>query len=578
MPDPSNASTVPASQFEAVRRVAFAAVRSAAERHRRRLLRLPNVLDVRPGFKFRGGWITDEPALVVTVARKVPEAQLGAGDVIPKEIDGIPVDVAPAGPLQLARAAQPRAAARGAAAALPEEEPLILPGSEPEEAERGVARGGAHGYRNPDGLQLKPVRAAMTVTCHCSPDAGWPTLQKFLQGTQHTLTVAMYDFTARHIFEAVKAAMDRADGELRLSLDPNAHGARRKGEMLKPEVTDGLKVDLDERFDFTKAAVGVLYPNAYHIKVAVRDGKAFWLSSGNWQNSNQPPEDLAKLNPSALRKLFGSHNREWHVVVEHPGLAKVYEEYIEFDMSEARRVQAAGRGPVAPEAELPDLLVPEELFEEEARAAVPVRLFKPLRLSFTARAPLRVQPLLTPDNYHANVKALIESARERLYLQNQYIKPRTDSPQEFRELYEALARKTAEGLDVRIILRREGDVRPMLESLKTVGVRTDGDHLRLLAGCHNKGIVVDSKTVLVGSHNWSGDGAVFNRDASLILFDPKAAAYFEKIFLYDWENRARPSVPAERGAVVTPAPAADGARGAAPRGMRRVSWDEFFGD
>ena len=76
------------------------------------------------------------------------------------------------------------------------------------------------------------------------------------------------------------------------------------------------------------------------------------------------------------------------------------------------------------------------MFEPEQRAAVQIRLFRPQRLTFTAEAPLRVQPLLTPDNYHENVKKLIESATERLYLQNQYIKPRTDSPPEFRELYQ----------------------------------------------------------------------------------------------------------------------------------------------
>ena len=331
-------------------------MQSAVERNRKRLLKYPNVLDVRPGFKFRDGWITDEPAIVVTVAKKVPRDQLDAEDVIPEEIDGLPVDVAPADPIQQLRAATaaPRAAARAAVAAVPEEEPLILPGVEPEEAAAPPRGPAGHGYRKPDGLQLKAVRAAMTVTCHSSPDAGWPTLKKFLQGTKHTLTVAMYDFTAPHIFDAVKAAMDDADGEMRLSMDPNAHGARRKGELLKPEVIDSLKDDMGDRFDSTKAAVGILYPNAYHIKVAVRNSSSFWLSSGNWQDSNQPPEDASRLDLAAQRKLFSTHNREWHVIVEHPRLAKLYEEYIEFDMSEARQVEGEGeRAAVAPRRRCP---------------------------------------------------------------------------------------------------------------------------------------------------------------------------------------------------------------------------------
>jgi len=229
--------------------------------------------------------------------------------------------------------------------------------------------------------------------------------------------------------------------------------------------------------------------------------------------------------------------------------------------------------------ELPDVFVPEASFQlDERAAAAPVRIFEPLQLAFTTASPLRVQPLLTPDNYHEHVQRLIESARDRLYIQNQYIKPRTDSPPEFRALYEAVAKKLADGLDVRIILRREGDVRLMIESLKTVGIDPEGEHLRLLAGCHNKGIIVDSEVVMVGSHNWSGDGAVFNRDASLIVYEPRAAAYYEKIFLHDWDNRARPFVPSERGAVPVLATGEDGTRGPTPPGMRRLSWHDFFGE
>lgn len=572
-----NGTSPGAERYEAARRVAFAAVQSAVERHRKRLLKLPNVLGVRPGFKFRDGWITHEPAVVVTVLRKIPEGELRPEEVIPKTLDGVPVDIAPANPLQQLRAAQGKAAARGAAA-LPEEEPLILPGAEAvaaAEQERSSDKG--HGYRKPDGLQLKPVKGAMSITFHASPDAGWPTLKKFFQSVEHTLTIAMYDFTATHVFDGLKSALARADGTLRLNLDFTPNGQRRPGEMLEPEIVDGLTQALGDRFEFTKAAVHVLYPNAYHIKVAVRDGKAFWLSSGNWQNSNQPPDDVSRLDPAAQRKLFSSHNREWHVVVEHPALAKLYESYIKFDMSESRRV--AGEAERALEPELPDMLVPEETAEfDERAAAVPVRVFKPLKIDFTTADPVRVQPLLTPDNYQENVLKLIESAEKRLYIQNQYIKPRTDSPEAFRRLYEAVAKKMADGLDVKIILRREGDVRAMIESLETVGILTDGEHLRLLTGCHNKGIIVDSETVMVGSHNWSGDGAVFNRDASLIVYDARPAAYYEKIFLHDWENRARPFVPSERGAVAVPAPVEEGERGAVPPGMMRLSWQEFFGD
>ena len=49
---------------------------------------------------------------------------------------------------------------------------------------------------------------------------------------------------------------------------------------------------------------------------------------------------------------------------------------------------------------------------------------------------------------------------------------------------------------------------------------------------------MDSKAVLVSSQNYSADGVRFNRDAGLLIHHAGAAAYFEQIFLHDWDNRA----------------------------------------
>ncbi|MGE0460694.1 MAG: phospholipase D-like domain-containing protein [Vicinamibacterales bacterium] len=62
--------------------------------------------------------------------------------------------------------------------------------------------------------------------------------------------------------------------------------------------------------------------------------------------------------------------------------------------------------------------------------------------------------------------------------------------------------------------------------------------LRIQDRVHNKGIVVDSGTILVSSQNWSGDGTLRNRDAGVIICHAGIARYFEQIFLQDWEKRA----------------------------------------
>src|SRR5262249_14442992 len=70
-------------------------------------LRKPNVLAVRPGFKFTGGWITDKPAIVVTVNKK--REKVSAQQKIAPKVGGIATDVREASPLDRLRHTDPAA-------------------------------------------------------------------------------------------------------------------------------------------------------------------------------------------------------------------------------------------------------------------------------------------------------------------------------------------------------------------------------------------------------------------------------------------------------------------------------------
>jgi hypothetical protein len=63
------------------------------EKHEPELLGKANVLGVGVGFRRRAGRPTGEICLIVMVRRKRPAHELAAGDLIPAEIDGVPVDV-----------------------------------------------------------------------------------------------------------------------------------------------------------------------------------------------------------------------------------------------------------------------------------------------------------------------------------------------------------------------------------------------------------------------------------------------------------------------------------------------------
>ena len=558
----------------------FQVINDVLERNRQQLLAIPGVLGVRTGYRFKDGWITDEPCIVAIVDQKVQPAAVPAAVRIPDRIENVDVDVAIATPVQQLVS---QAMRQGRAIQVDPVNPegFAVPGaSQPEQAfaltDVSAQLVRESKYVPPDNIELESVNGPFTIKCHASPDAGWPTLSAFLQQTKTRLTVAMYDFTAPHIMRTIEATSEQNDSSFSLILDPgqsltngNEPNNPKSGDFTEDTVRKDLKQKLRSKFSFVWAAVTRrgkvehgIFPTAYHIKVAVRDGTAFWLSSGNWQSSNQP--DIDPLGPDrGLPNVQTIYNREWHVIVNDQRLAQTYEAFIKYDEEQAAPLN------VSPQAAVrPDLFVPEELVAQ----AVAAKYFAPKDIDITRSE--TVQPLLTPDNYADHILDLISQAKTTLYFQNQYIKINVDeskNPPKFAALVDALRGKIDDGVDVRIILRDIGDTRPMLEALKTNGF--DMSKVKLQKSCHNKGIIVDGEIVAVGSHNWSGDGTVYNRDASLILFSKTAAQYFQQIFLYDWNNLARQKVSAESA---MPRLALSGE--ATPEDAFRLPWDAYFGE
>jgi phosphatidylserine/phosphatidylglycerophosphate/cardiolipin synthase-like enzyme len=304
-----------------------------------------------------------------------------------------------------------------------------------------------------------------------------------------------------------------------------------------------------------------LFASAYHIKVAVRDSNAFWLSSGNWQSSNQPNVHPFVDHPEKLPAQFQrKYNRDYHAIISNKKLASIYEFYIkrDFELS-AAQAEAVSFAP-------PDLFVPEEEEEAPVDFAKPTRLFKPLRLN----REVSVQPLLTPDNYAQQVLKLIKSAKKSVWFQNQYINFRgtEDDFTEFRLLVGALKDKIDKELDVRIICR---DMMKQ-ESLDVlIGLDFPKEVFRFQPACHNKTIIVDGKIVVFGSHNWSNEGVKTNRDASLIFDDVEIAAYLAEIYDYDWNTLATAHPTKTR-----PRVAKDDED--TPAGFKRVAFSSVFED
>ena len=153
----------------------------------------------------------------------------------------------------------------------------------------------------------------------------------------------------------------------------------------------------------------------------------------------------------------------------------------------------------------------------------------------TIAARMKIEPLLTPDNYLDRILPLITGARQSFYMQTQYIHLNTSDNRALSALVEAVAQKMRDGLDVPLIMGQY-EYMDKLELLQSAGI--DLSQVRIQANVHNKGMIVDGEIAVVGSQNWSEQGVSQNRDASLTIHNRDAAQYWNAIFMHDWTNMA----------------------------------------
>lgn len=494
------------------------------------------LIGVRPGYKYYNGQISKTPAIVAIVERKINKASILNNELLPSDFDNIDVEVISADPrdLLLYKYSKVKAGMHSLIQkiGLTYLESLMAGSVVSSSEDRSESFTQEINYIPPSNVNLDEVNEAMTLTCNVSPEGGWKSLSPFLLDASDGFQVAMYDFSAPHIVETLKDVL-RSGVSIKMVYDGNSASGVGRGSKID-DVTEESSINSFKRiggrnFEAVKAWKGKdgICNNAYHIKVAVKDKTSFWLSSGNWQTSNQPSDDF-ESNPGSI----GKYNREWNVIVKSKTLSDVFQKFIEWDFD---------RSSEKPEAMLfEDLALPDLYDEEELLETGRFQLFPPKKFVFTRNNPLRVQPVLSPDNYIEQALQVIRSATQTLYFINQYITFTDKITDEYTELLDELLEKcNSVTIDCKIILRSQSTSkdRAMLDSLQAYGFNMA--RIRLMKNTHTKGIIADGSTILIGSHNWSGAGVQFNRDASLVVFNADVAQYYQDVFLHDWERRTK---------------------------------------
>jgi Phosphatidylserine/phosphatidylglycerophosphate/cardiolipin synthases and related enzymes len=473
--------------------------------------RVEGVYSVWPGYEIKQGKLTDAECLVVSAS---PDRLETVRDTMPRAYGRFPVEVRPA-------SIDEQMGAVGVA-----EAPVTSVMYNDDD-------------RSGKGFSFDWIDEEMNVLLHVGPERSWVVLSEFLKGARRELVSSMYEFHAAHIAEAIEQELEEG-AALTLVLAKQSHdpqsGIIEAGDFDRSETFENWDDRFRNRFDRIFVPLGSqgLVANSYHIKVTVRDGSVVWLSSGNWKRSSQPLIPRANLDDPRVTSAAG--NREWHVVIENDTLADRFRNHIKADFE--RSLELGGAPEAAPDEILID--VPATLPEAVEFESRPARVLAPREISRR----VRVKPLLTPDRkgavYSNAVLRLIRSATRQLLFQNQYIKMNGADSGFLKQLVDALAEKSQELDDFRIILRSGGqEMAYDLSQLKRRGVDVN-QQVRILPNTHTKGIIVDGKRVLLGSHNWSSSGVTLNRDASLIFDDEEVTQYYLEAFELDWDRAREP--------------------------------------
>jgi phosphatidylserine/phosphatidylglycerophosphate/cardiolipin synthase-like enzyme len=365
------------------------------------------------------------------------------------------------------------------------------------------------------------------MVAYASPEATFALTKAFLQAASASIVIGIYDFTSGPLKNFLLQAMQRGvKVTLMLDLDGRA-GETPLFEELKTFGCEAVPAP-------SCASEHARYFSSSHEKVIVIDDTWTLVQSGNYSDNSIPANERDGGDPAH----FVPGNRDMGLAVQSPALAAFARNLLQADI----QLELDGAGGIVA---LNELARAEPITLLQAAPEAPPPLLFPSK-RFAPSTPIRVTPVLSPDNYMLLVPDLLAAAKRSIVIEQQYIRGHQTTIQRLLSAVREAMDRTP-GLEVRIILGLpfpgedyERDVQRIRDLGPNFGLVL-GTHVKLInpgffVHCHNKLIVVDEETLLVGSQNWSTTAVTSNREMSLLVPYPDLAKHYQTIFDLDWET------------------------------------------
>lgn len=376
-------------------------------------------------------------------------------------------------------------------------------------------------------VKVPDFKVTGDVIAYASPDSTYAVTKRLFENAKKSILIGIYDFTASYVRDLLIKAMGRGV-KVELLLDLTGSAEQKVFDRLQQLGAKVLRAP-----SCANPKITARYFSVVHQKVVIVDDEWTLVQSGNYSNNSIPQNEKDGGDTP-----FVPGNRDTGVAVRSTQMAAFFKKRLAND----RRL-------VLGQAEIDALgtLAQSEFQSDQVFVAAPTMSPKKKFPSktFKKAGGIPLQPVYTPDNYLAVVVPWLESATKSILIEQQYI--RSWQPQVKKLIAAMAAAQKKHALDIRIVLGKAfgpDDVtkaNQMIKDLRAALGLKRGTHVRFInqdrfVHCHNKLIIVDGRSALVSSQNWSGTAVATNREAGVIINDAAIAKYYTAIFESDFET------------------------------------------
>jgi phosphatidylserine/phosphatidylglycerophosphate/cardiolipin synthase-like enzyme len=348
-----------------------------------------------------------------------------------------------------------------------------------------------------------------------SPDCSYNVITRELKSAKQSINLNLYEFTNSFLSEEIIMALIR-NVSVNIFLEGSPIGGICKEEkyILNRIANYGGNI----RFIVSDAGKKVYSRYRFnHAKYLVIDNKTTIIESCNWANTGVPRE------PS-----YG--NREWGIIIKNDTIARFFLTIFQDDFN-SRRCDSYSFYDMK-------IDVSSKLDLEEFSLK---GVYKPRFESKSYSGNFTITPVISPDTSYEAIINLINSAKDSIFIEQLYIYKNWSNG--INPFVESLIDKSNSGVDIRVILNYNPfytDTNEKCQITKKfleengIKVKFIYSNWSIFSNIHNKGMVVDNRSVLVSSINWNENSVTQNREVGIIIDSTDVAKYYANVFLYDW--------------------------------------------